>query len=229
MQPVVAAALVHVFTASGVVCALLATRATIHGQFQIAFAWLAVAFFIDGIDGYFARRQRVHHYLPNFSGETMDLVIDYITYVFIPALMLLEAKIVTGVPGLILTSLICMSSLYHFCDEGSKAQDNCFVGFPAIWNIVIFYFFAFGTGAGLATAVILACVGLTFVRLKWVHPLRVVALRHPTLAMTAIWSLAAAYSIYQGFPAAGWAQLILALVAIYGVGLSVYFGRVVSR
>ena len=145
MQAIVAAAAVHVFTGLGIVCALLAARATYAADFEAAFFWLGVAFVIDGVDGMFARKARVKEVLPSFSGETLDLVIDYVTYVFLPALMLLQAGYLSGWTGIVLASLICLSSLYHFSDEGSKADDNCFVGFPAVWNIVAFYIFAFAT------------------------------------------------------------------------------------
>jgi phosphatidylcholine synthase len=219
------AILVHAFTALGIVCALFATMETLAGRIEIAFLWLGAAFFVDGIDGWLARRYRVLEVLPKFSGETMDLVIDYVTYVFLPALMLLVAKVIAGPAGMLLAALICMSSLYHFCDEGSKAADNCFVGFPAIWNIVAFYLFALQPPRWVTVGLILLCVGFTFVRLKWVHPMRVAALQGPTLAMTALWGLAAAWTLWSGFPAGGLAKAILIGVAIYGIGLSIYFGR----
>jgi phosphatidylcholine synthase len=219
------AVLVHVFTALGIVCALFATMATLTGRIELAFLWLGVALFIDGVDGWLARRYRVIEVLPKFSGETMDLVIDYVTYVFLPVLMLLVTRVVDGPGGMLLAALICMSSLYHFCDEGSKAADNCFVGFPAVWNIVAFYLFALRPPTLATVALILLCVVLTFVRLKWVHPMRVVALRGPTLAMTILWGLAAAWTLWTGFPATGLAKTILIVVALYGICLSVYFGR----
>jgi phosphatidylcholine synthase len=225
MQSLLQAAFVHFFTATGIVCALLATRATINGWFEVAFMWLGVAFLIDGLDGALARRYRVKQLLPMVSGETLDLVIDYVTYVFVPALMLLQAGIITGVSGLVLAGLACMSSLYHFSDEGSKSEDNCFVGFPAIWNVVAFYLFAFPMAYWAVAAIILACVALTFVRIKWVHPMRVIRFRWITLAATAAWSVAAAYVVGRGFPATALTGAVLLIVLFYGVGLSVYFGR----
>src|SRR5690349_2805856 len=108
------AALVHLFTAMGVVCALAATRAVSVGAWEAAFAWLGVALFIDGIDGTFARMVKVTERLPRFSGERLDLVVDYVTYVFVPALALLQAGYLTGWFGLPLASLILLSSLFHF-------------------------------------------------------------------------------------------------------------------
>lgn len=229
MQAIFAAAAVHVFTGLGIVCALMCARAIISLHFEAAFFWLGIAFFIDGVDGMFARKARVKEVLPTFSGETLDLVIDYVTYVFLPALMLLQAGYLSGWFGILLASLICLSSLYHFSDEGSKADDNCFVGFPAIWNIVAFYIFAFATPLAVTAPLILICVALTFVPLKWVHPMRVVALRPLTLLACLVWGVAAVVTVYDRFPAADWARVALGAVAVYGIGLTLWFGQDKNR
>jgi phosphatidylcholine synthase len=220
----IAAALVHIFTASGVVAALFATLATMEGRFEHAFLWLGVAFVIDGVDGTFARMTKVWERIPRISGETLDLVIDYITYVFIPALMLIKAGYLPGAWGLLLAALICMSSLFHFSDEHSKAADNSFVGFPAIWNIIAFYVFALGLSGWSTAVLVLACVALTFVPLKWVHPMRVKAFMVPTLAASALWAIAACAAIWGGLPAKGWAWWALVFVGVYGIGLTALLG-----
>ena len=225
MQAIITAALVHVFTGLGIVCALLAARATIAANFEAAFLWLGIAFFIDGVDGMFARKARVKEVLPSFSGETLDLVIDYVTYVFLPALMLLQAGYLSGWTGIVLARLICLSSLYHFSDEGSKSDDNCFVGFPAVWNIVAFYVFAFATSAWVTAGIVLACVALTFIPLKWIHPMRVVALRPLNIAASVAWGAAAIAAVYGKFPASPVAQAVLLGVAVYAVALTLWFGR----
>src|SRR5262245_47965557 len=121
------AALVHLFTGHGAVCALLATHAVIDGAWETAFAWLGVPLFIDGIDGTLARKAKVQVWLPRFSGERLDLVIDYLTYVVVPALALLQAGFLQGTWGLALAALILLSSLFHFSDIESKADDHSFV------------------------------------------------------------------------------------------------------
>jgi phosphatidylcholine synthase len=223
------AALVHVFTGLGAVCALLATRAVLAGSWEAAFAWLGVALVIDGIDGTFARMARVSARLPRFSGERLDLVIDYVTYVFVPALALLQAGYLPGAFGLVLASLILLSSLFHFSDTKSKTDDHCFVGFPAIWNIVAFYVFAFQLPPAATGALILACVALTFVPLRWAHPMRTPLLLPVTLALSALWLMAAAATLWSGFPAGFYSQAVLAVVAVYGVGLTLARGLVRHR
>ncbi len=217
---ILAAAAVHVFTALGIVCALLAMLAVLAQTWEAVFFWLGLALIIDGVDGYFARLVDVMRRLPRFSGERLDQVIDYVTYVFIPALALLQAGLLPGLSGILLACLILLSSLFHFSDMGNKSDDHCFVGFPAIWNIVAFYVFAFAMPAWVTLALVSICVVLTFVPMRWVHPLRVAALRRATVVMTALWGVAAAVTIWRGFPAHPAAQAVLAGVGLYGIGLS---------
>jgi phosphatidylcholine synthase len=163
--------------------------------------------------------------LPRFSGERLDLVVDYVTYVFVPALALLQAGYLQGQLGLVLASLVLLSSLFHFCDTESKTDDHCFVGFPAIWNIVAFYVFAFRMPPWGAAALVLACVVLTFVPMPWAHPLRTPLLWPVTLAVMALWCVAAALTTWSGFPASPALQVILLGTAAYGIGLALVRSR----
>lgn len=211
---------VHVFTGLGIICALFATLAVLEKDWQRVFAWLGLALLIDGIDGTFARMGKVEERLPRFSGERLDQVIDYITYVFIPVLALLYAGYLPGAMGLGLAAAILLSSLFHFSDLGNKSEDHCFVGFPAIWNIVAFYLFALALPFWAAALMIVACVLLTFVPMRWVHPMRVVAHWQITAVACVLWALAAGWTIWKGFPANTLAQGILICVGFYGIGLS---------
>jgi phosphatidylcholine synthase len=193
------------------------------------FAWLAVALVIDGADGALARFYEVEKKLPRFSGERLDLVIDYVTYVFIPALALLQGGFLQGVPGVLLTSGILLSSLFHFSDTESKAEDSSFVGFPAVWNGVAFYIFVLGLSPSTAGLLVMVCIVLTFVPLRWAHPMRTPALRSVTLGASLLWGLAALYALWSGFPAPWWCQWILVLVAAYSVGLTVFLSSASRR
>jgi phosphatidylcholine synthase len=157
--------------------------------------------------------------LPRFSGDRLDMIVDYVTYVFVPVLALLQADYLGGGFGVVLASLILLSSLFHFSDTESKTEDHCFVGFPAIWNIVAFYVFAFHMPTWAASLLVLACVMLTFVPLRWAHPLRTPLLWPVTLALMGVWVWAAFLTLWWGFPAGPSAQAALLLVAAYGVGL----------
>lgn len=210
--------LVHVLTACGAICALLATLAVADGRFELMFGWLALAFVIDGIDGPLARYVHIKERLGRFSGERLDLIVDYLTYVFVPVLAMLKANLLPDGIAVGLAAAILVSALYHFSDTDSKADDNSFVGFPAIWNVVAFYLFVFMPPPIVAAFVCAACIALTFVPNKWIHPMRVVRWRGLTLAAMAAWFVAAAATLISGFAAVpAWAQVVLAVVAVYAV------------
>jgi phosphatidylcholine synthase len=217
----IAAASVHLFTALGAVCGLFAALAAFDGAWERMFIWLGVALVIDGIDGTFARMAHVEERLPRFSGERLDLVVDYVTYVFVPALALLRAGHLTGTWGLVIAALILLSSLYHFSDLASKGEDYSFIGFPAIWNVVAFYVFVLSPPAWLTYLILLALVVLTFVPMPWVHPMRVKRLQAVTLATTAAWAIAAIAAVWAGFPPPLWTQIVLVAAALYLSGLTV--------
>ncbi|MGQ0673597.1 MAG: CDP-alcohol phosphatidyltransferase family protein [Hyphomicrobium sp.] len=224
----IAAALVHLFTALGAVTALYALLAVADRNWEVAFLWLGLAFVIDGIDGTFARLVGVVERLPRFSGERLDLVVDYVTYVFIPAYALLAAGLLEGTTGRLLAAGILVSSLFHFADLESKADDYSFVGFPAVWNIVAMYLFVFQTSPAVTAAVVLLCIGLTFVPMRWMHPFRVTRFRGPVIALSVAWAIAAFVATWNGFASAPlWSKAVLLAVAIAVVVLSLVasFGR----
>lgn len=203
----------------------MAILAVFSGAWVAVFSWLGLALVIDGIDGTFARMAKVSHRLPRFSGDRLDLVIDYVTYVFVPVVAMLQAGFLQGTVGIALAGMALLSSLFHFSDTESKADDYSFVGFPAIWNAVAFYVFALGLSQWATAAVVLVCVGLTFVPLKWAHPLRTAALRPLTMIAIGLWGLAAARTLMAGFPAGPLEQGILLLTGAYGVALTLGSGR----
>jgi phosphatidylcholine synthase len=203
----------------------MALLAAIDGSWTAVFGWLGLALVIDGVDGTFARMAKVKTNLPRFSGEQLDLVIDYVTYVLVPVVAMLLAGFLRGVPGLILAGLILLSSLFHFSDTQSKAEDYSFVGFPAIWNVVAFYVFAFGLSQAVTALVVLVCSSLAFVPLKWAHPLRTTAFRPLTLFAMGVWAIAAASTLLSGFPAGALEKGSLLLTGIYGVALTLWSGR----
>lgn len=222
---------VHVFTGLGSVCALMATLALSEGRFEQVFVWLLVALGIDAVDGTLARAVDIETHVPRFSGERLDLVIDYVTYVFVPVLALLKGQFLVGWMGLVTAALILLSSLYHFADTASKAADKCFVGFPAVWNIVAFCLFAWGVPAWLATAASLVLVVLAFVPMHWLHPMRVERFFAVNIGMVAAGLVAAAWVLATGFPGGWLPSLIIAAGALYFVGMALlwpWLGRMPS-
>jgi phosphatidylcholine synthase len=186
---------VHAFTTFGIVAGFLALVAVLKGDAFTAFVWLGVALFVDGVDGSLARKARVTEYTPNFDGASLDLVIDYFTYVAVPALMVYWFNMVpldfifSGSTWSLICAVIIMAvSCYTFANVGMKSSDYYFVGFPAIWNVVVLYFYLFGSGAIVNLVAILALAVLTFIPVKFVHPLRVTLWRKITIPVTILWA-----------------------------------------
>jgi phosphatidylcholine synthase len=219
---VAGAAAVHVFTATGAALGLLALLAAANGAWEASFAWLGVALIVDGADGPMARRLDVKRVLPRFSGEDLDKIIDYVTYVAVPAFMVARGPVVAESLRLPLAAAIMVSSLYHFSDKQSKTADSYFVGFPANWNFVVFYCFVLAIPPALAALVIAACVLLTFVPFRYVHPVRVKRLRPLTIAVSVIWGIASVAAIVQGFPAGLAVQAVFVLAGVYISALGLF-------
>lgn len=217
-----AAASVHLLTASGAVLALLALRAVHAGDWRMMFVWLGVALVVDAVDGPLARRLAVTTVLPRFSGERLDLIVDYLTYVTVPAFALTQAPLLPEAARLPAAAAILLSSLFHVVDLRSKTEEGYFVGFPAIWNIVLLYLFALGPGPYLSLAIVSVFVLATFVPILAVHPFRVARLRPLTCLVTALWTAGAAAAIANPFPSPLWVQALLLATALYLAGVGLY-------
>ena len=97
---------VHLFTATGAVFAMLAMLAAADAKWSLMFLWLIVAFFVDGVDGPLARKYDVKTNAARFDGVLLDLIIDYLTYVFIPAFALFKSGLLPGWTGWIAIIII---------------------------------------------------------------------------------------------------------------------------
>ena len=172
-SPAIFAWLVHLLTASGVVLALLALAAILAGNTTLALLWLLVALAIDGVDGSLARWARVKQKAPRIDGDALDLVIDYLNYVFIPTVLIWRAGLVPQELALWLGAAILVSSLYIFARTDMKTRDGYFRGFPALWNLVAFYLLVIDASPEAAAVVIVVLVALTFAPVHFVHPFRV--------------------------------------------------------
>ena len=130
---------IHLFTASSAVLAFLALGAVEGSRWREALLWLLAALVVDGVDGTLARRAEVTKSLPQIDGSALDLVVDYLTYVFVPACFLWRLGAFPSALALPLVALILLSSLYTFARRDMKTDDSYFRGFPALWNIVALY------------------------------------------------------------------------------------------
>jgi phosphatidylcholine synthase len=211
----IAAASVHVLTASGAVLALLALQAAHVGDVQMMFVWLGIALVVDAVDGPLARAIDVKTVLPRFSGERLDLIVDFLTYDVVPAFALIQSDLLAEPFRLPAAIAILLSSLFHVSDVESKTKEGYFVGFPAIWNIVLLYLFALSPAPYVALAIVAGFVALTFVPIICVHPFRVARLRPLTCLVTLVWIGAAAIAVARPFPSPLWVQTLLLVTAAY--------------
>jgi len=211
---------VHLLTLSGTVLSLAALIAASNHDWPTTFGLLGLALIVDGIDGPLARRFDVVDALPRWQGPILDLIVDYLTYVLVPAYIVYEAGLMPGGLGFVAAAVICVTSGFYFADRHVKTQDNFFRGFPALWNLIVFYIMVLSLRPLAALLLVAVCALATFLPVKFVHPLRVVRWRAPTIAMTAAWALLALLAIFQNMQPHLWVQLALLFVAAYFLILS---------
>jgi phosphatidylcholine synthase len=179
---------VHLYTALGVVCGLGCVLATIQGEFRRAFLWLVAATVIDATDGVLARAAHVKTHIPHFDGARLDDIIDYLTYVFAPVLLMYRAGMLPRDWGVAVAAVVLLSSAYGFAAADAKADDHFFTGFPSYWNIVAVYLFAAELPQAINALVLLILAALVFVRIGYVYPTRTPVLRRLTIALGAVWA-----------------------------------------
>ncbi|MDR3466190.1 MAG: phosphatidylcholine synthase [Xanthobacteraceae bacterium] len=206
---------VHVFTALGGGIALLALMEAVREHWVATFVLLGLALLIDVVDGPIARRLDVAGRLPEWSGDTLDLVVDFVTYVFVPAYVITASGFLLPLAGSLLGVAIVFSGALYFADKRMKADDNHFRGFPALWNAVAFYLFLLKPGAALSTAIVALLVVLTFVPFRVVHPVRVARLRSLNLAMIVIWAALALDAVLADFEVPWTVTAALCAIAAY--------------
>jgi phosphatidylcholine synthase len=212
---------VHILTALGAACALLALFAAVAGDWTLMFAWLGLALLIDGVDGALARRASVAEILPRWSGDILDYVVDFTTYVFVPAFAIAGSDLLPESVALPLALAIVVSGAIYFADRQMKTADNYFRGFPALWNAVAFHLFILKPPPAAAAVIIAVLVVLTFVPMRFVHPIRVTRLRVLTILALVCWSLLGFYALMTELdpgPVAAWTLTALGLY-FFAVGL----------
>ena len=180
---------VHAYTATGVVWAFLAAQAATMRNFRAAFLWLFVAVLVDCTDGSLARAARVNERLPHFSGQKLDDIVDYLTFVFVPALIVWQSDLVTGAWTLPVISAVLLSSAFGFVSPDAKTDDGFFTGFPSYWNIVVFYLVVLQLSPLFNVASLLTLSVLVFVRIGYVYPTRMRTARGTTLVLGGLWSI----------------------------------------
>jgi phosphatidylcholine synthase len=181
--------IVHLYTASGALFAFLALNRIFYDRYQDAFFWLFLAVFVDATDGLLARRTDVASRLPRINGEKLDDIVDYLTYVFVPAFFVWHALLVPDRWSTPLVAAMLLSSAYGFSRNDAKTADGFFTGFPSYWNIVVFYLYVAGWSPEVNAAILATLVVMVFVPVRYVDPSRTVAWRAPTIGLGTIWAL----------------------------------------
>ena len=212
----------HFYTATGTVWALLATAMTFAHNFRAAFIFLVVATFVDSTDGFLARALNVKERTPNFDGALLDNIIDYMTFVFVPALIVWQADLVP-VPFPVCAAIL-MSSAYGFAHSAAKVEagDHFFTGFPSYWNIVVVYLYILQLPRLTNAIILVILVVLVFVPLRYIYPSRTRTLQTPTLILGASWAAIFTWMIFRLPDTSGpWTGLSLIFPSWY-VALSLY-------
>jgi phosphatidylcholine synthase len=212
-----AAFAVHILTASGAALALLALMAAVEKAWPAMFAWLGLALLVDGIDGPLARRYGTAALVPRWSGEVLDLVVDFLTYVFVPAFAIARSGLLPGAAAIPAAIAIVVSGALYFADRNMKTDDNYFRGFPGLWNAVAFYLFLVAPPPWLGVSIIALLVVLTFLPFPFLHPLRVEKGRRLNVAMLVAWSVLALIAVIYGMAPGAIVTLPLCAIGAYVV------------
>ena len=193
----ISAWLVHAYTASGLVLALLATRAVIDYNYRAAFFWLWLQVVIDATDGALARAARVSERIPWFDGGKLDDVVDYLTYVFVPALFVWRAILVPGEWTIWVTGAMLLASGYGFSRTDAKTADHFFTGFPSYWNVVTFYLLVAGWSSTVNAVILMTFIALVFVPIRYVYPSRTSVLPLSTNVLGTVWAAMMLFMLWQ--------------------------------
>ena len=206
---------VHLFTATGAVFAMLAMLAASEAKWSLMFLWLIVAFGVDGIDGTLARKYDVKKNAPRFDGVLLDLIIDYLTYVFIPAFALFKSGLLPGWTGWFAIFIITFASAMYFCDGNMKTKDNSFHGFPGCWNMLVLVLFALSPNFWIILILMASLAVAMFLPLKFIHPVRTKRWRWLSLPLSLGWIFFSGWAAWVDFHPQSWAHWGLVITSVY--------------
>lgn len=212
---------VHIFTASGAVLALFALIAAVERAWPQMFLLLGLALLVDGIDGMIARHLDVAARLPRWSGDVLDLVVDYLTYVFIPAFVVVWSDLIHPLLSVPCAVAIIISGALYFADRDMKTKDNFFRGFPAVWNVPVFYLVLLKPPSVIAAGAVVLLTVATFVPIPFVHPSRVRQGRVITIALLVVWCILACVTLLRDMMPGPWITAGLCAIALYFLGAGI--------
>ena len=194
---------------------MLAMLAAADEQWSMMFLWLVIAFFVDGIDGPLARKYDVKNHAARFDGVLLDLIIDYLTYVFIPAFALFKSGLLPGWTGWIAIIIITFASAMYFCDGNMKTNDYSFHGFPGCWNMLVIVLFAIQPNFWVILALVTVLAIAMFLPIKFIHPVRTKRWRNLSLPLALAWTFFAGWAAWVDFHPESWAHWGLVVTSIY--------------
>ena len=165
--------MVHVYTASGTVLAMLTVIAVLEGE-TVRALWLGLAaMVVDGTDGMLARHLEVKRWVPWFDGALLDNIVDYLTYAFTPMVLLWSTGYLgDGTSATLLSVMPLLASAYQFCRVDAKTEDHLFLGFPSYWNVVAFYVIVLDLEPTAVAVLLTVCAALVFIPVGYVYPSR---------------------------------------------------------
>ena len=193
----------------------MALIAAARADWPAMFLALGLALIVDAADGPLARLFDVARVLPRWNGETLDLIVDFATYVFVPAYAIAASSLLPGDFAVLAGVAIAISGALYFGDRDMKTEDNYFRGFPGVWNLVAFYLLLLQPSPWVALASVTFFVVLSFIPLHFVHPLRVRTLRVLSIALLIVWAALALVTVGDGLKPAPWVTAGLSAIALY--------------
>ncbi|NIZ13428.1 phosphatidylcholine/phosphatidylserine synthase [Phaeobacter sp. HF9A] len=206
---------VHLLTATGAVFAMLAMLAAADAKWDLMYLWLVVAFAVDGVDGPLARHYDVKRNAPQFDGVLLDLIIDYLTYVFIPAFALFKSDLMSGWTGWAAIIVITFTSAMYFADTRMKTKDNSFSGFPGCWNMLVLVIFALEPSHWVSLTLVALLSATMFMPLKFIHPVRTQRWRNVSLPIALVWTALAGWTAWVDFDTGQGVNMALMLTSVY--------------
>ncbi len=217
-----AAFAVHAYTASGALLAWLALRSAWDHDPRAALLWLALACVVDATDGALARVADVRRHAGWIDGARLDDIVDFLTYVFVPLVIVWEQGMLAGLSGHLAAAAVLIASALGFSNLNAKTADFFFTGWPSYWNLVAVYALAWRWSPDLTAIVLAGLAALVFVPVKYVYPSRTPTLMKTTLALGMVWAVQMLLMIWWLPAVPSWLVWSSLAYPVYYVALSLW-------
>lgn len=218
---VIAAWGVHLFTATGAVWGLLAILAIFEQNWRMMIIWMIVAMLVDGFDGMLARWADVKTYAKGIDGALLDNILDYVNYVLVPAIFLIEAEVLPAELRLLGACSILLTSAYQFTQVDAKTDDHHFKGFPSYWNVAALYMLLMNLPQWVNFGFLMLFNVMVFIPIKYIYPTRNTFLRTLTLALTYLYGAIGIWGLIQYPNQPRWVAWASLIYVAYYIVLSV--------